>query len=1150
MSRLFLWLLLCASSFSLGLPHQAAGQDPDDGPSAPTAGPDPALAAQLPSKDEMQQRLQRLIEAGPDDAVSKQAADFYRQALQALATADAQVARSKQLAADFTKAAADRDAVKTRLATPLTTPLPIDPALDLAALDQEAVKFEQLIKDSKQEIANLNAMPKQRAARLDQLAGNLHDAKADLAAAQQRLAAIGASPTDTPEGAAEIVFQLYRSEAARHTIAALEAEQALYNNPAEAERVQLARDAEVRLLARREKKLELYRARIAELRAAEASHQVIEAAQTAAMDQPEALKQVAEENSALAKARSDLTERVNDISRLLDGDAIAKTAGLQSRLEALGQQLKRIEERVGAAGLSQASGRLLRQERDNIPNVRELELDHAKHNEQLAQAQFEQYGYRDQRSDLADVEDEIAETLRGLSEEQREAVAEQTRELFLTRKKYLDDLVNEYERYADKLRKSAAVEEQLSELSEQYNDYINEHVLWIRSCDMLQPADLQPAAGALGWSLSLSNWNKAFTALVSNTKRSLPEFLLGGAAVLVLISRQRTARKSVREAGEEAGKRSCIDFQPTLRAAWNTLVIALPWPVLVWFIGWWMESPTESSEFVRSLAVALRWTAVVFLGLEVLRHVCRVRGLAESHFEWPGAVIVQVRRQLQWLDVVLLPLVLWAIGLEVQGRETLWTSSLGRMLFILICVLVAFALGRVLLAPGSPFRAMMARKSEDWIVPVHNLWSPLLVGAPLALAVAAALGYYYTSYRLAVRLGETAVLVFALLFLGALLQRWLLLNRRRLAREQARQRRAQMAAAAAADGGTIPTEMPEEAVDLAALSEQTVKLLNTALVVIGVVTAWFVWQDMTPALKMLNEWPLLPMEGAPKVSELLFLLIAVGGTYICVRDVPALLELAVLQHLPLDAGVRYAISSLCRYVLLAIGMVLSAAAVGMHWDNVQWLVAAISVGLGFGLQEIFANFVSGIILLFERPIRVGDIITLGDKTGMVKRIRIRATTIMDWDRKEYVVPNKDLVTERLLNWTLSDQMNRLVIEVGVAYGTDTTEACRLMVECCQENPRLLKDPPPIAVFEGFGDSTLKLALRCFLPDLEFRLVTIHDLHQAIDKKFREAGIEIAFPQRDLNIRVVPPEWRSPQALPAGSNGSNGLSAKHAAGSAN
>jgi len=179
------------------------------------------------------------------------------------------------------------------------------------------------------------------------------------------------------------------------------------------------------------------------------------------------------------------------------------------------------------------------------------------------------------------------------------------------------------------------------------------------------------------------------------------------------------------------------------------------------------------------------------------------------------------------------------------------------------------------------------------------------------------------------------------------------------------------------------------------------------------------------------------------------------------------------------------------------------------------------VGLGFGLQEIFANFVSGLIILFERPVRIGDVVTIDNVTGSVSRIQIRATTITDWDRKEYIVPNKEFVTGKLLNWTLSDKTNRIVVRVGVAYGTDTEKTLAMLQEIADEHPLILKDPPPVVAFEGFGDSTLDLVLRCFLPNLDNRLKVITQLHVTIDRLFKEAGIEIAFPQRDLHIRSLP-----------------------------
>jgi potassium efflux system protein len=133
---------------------------------------------------------------------------------------------------------------------------------------------------------------------------------------------------------------------------------------------------------------------------------------------------------------------------------------------------------------------------------------------------------------------------------------------------------------------------------------------------------------------------------------------------------------------------------------------------------------------------------------------------------------------------------------------------------------------------------------------------------------------------------------------------------------------------------------------------------------------------------------------------------------------------------------------------------------------------------------------------------------------------MRATTIVDWDRKEYIVPNKDLVTGRLLNWTLSDQMNRIEIVILVAHGAETDRACELLLEAAREEPHVLADPQPSAVFEGFAESGLKLALRCSLPTLEHRGATIHRLHSSIDAKLRAAGVEVAAPTREMRVRLL------------------------------
>ena len=191
------------------------------------------------------------------------------------------------------------------------------------------------------------------------------------------------------------------------------------------------------------------------------------------------------------------------------------------------------------------------------------------------------------------------------------------------------------------------------------------------------------------------------------------------------------------------------------------------------------------------------------------------------------------------------------------------------------------------------------------------------------------------------------------------------------------------------------------------------------------------------------------------------------------------------------------------------------------------MAAALTVGLGFGLQEIFANFVSGIIVLFERPYRVGDIVTIGEVEGTVTRIRTRATTILDWDNKEVVVPNRMFITERFVNWTLSDAVTRVVVPVGVAYGSDVDQVRALLLQIAREEPLVLDSPAPTAWFMAFGPSSLDFELRVFVEQIIDRNRARTRMMTRMTTLFAQHGIEIAFPQLDLHVRHVNPLGTTP-----------------------
>jgi len=228
------------------------------------------------------------------------------------------------------------------------------------------------------------------------------------------------------------------------------------------------------------------------------------------------------------------------------------------------------------------------------------------------------------------------------------------------------------------------------------------------------------------------------------------------------------------------------------------------------------------------------------------------------------------------------------------------------------------------------------------------------------------------------------------------------------------------------------------------------------------------------------------------------------------------LHYRVLPRFTPDAGLRNSIASLVFYTVLVVGALLAISVAGFDLTNLAIIAGALSVGIGFGLQNIINNFVSGLILLFERPIKVGDVVEYQKQWAEVLHIRVRSTVVRTYDWAELIVPNSELVSSTVTNWTHSDYRSRLIIHVGVAYGSDTALVRNLLKQTAEEHPQIYPDPVPLVLFRDFGDSALLFELRCF-THLDYILTAPSDLRFRIDELFREHGIAIPFPQRDVHF---------------------------------
>lgn len=247
------------------------------------------------------------------------------------------------------------------------------------------------------------------------------------------------------------------------------------------------------------------------------------------------------------------------------------------------------------------------------------------------------------------------------------------------------------------------------------------------------------------------------------------------------------------------------------------------------------------------------------------------------------------------------------------------------------------------------------------------------------------------------------------------------------------------------------------------------------------------------------------------------------------------LEHQWLEKSLMERGAKESIATIIGYVGISITILVALSIAGMDFSKLALIAGALSVGIGFGLQNIVNNFVSGLILLFERPIKIGDWIEVGSVVGHVKKISIRSTQIQTFDKADIIVPNSDLISGTVTNWMLWNNRGRIRVPVSVAYGTNTDTVKELLLSIAKENKEVISDSPleddPDVIFMGFGDSSLDFQLRCYIYNIDKRLTTLSALNFAIDRTFRENNIEIPFPQRDVHIRDVPEKNNDKTDLP-------------------
>jgi potassium efflux system protein len=908
------------------------------------------------------------------------------------------------------------------------------------------------------------------------------------------------------------------------------------------------RDVAQKAVESREKVLKSWQAEVQKRRQQEAV-QAREDAQDAIVEVPLMPKIVQDHFEINIQLSTEMGEVAGEEKELA-----GKYEDYQSRLKVLEEDFVTAKKRVESAVLTEVIGLALRTQRLSLPDAGQYFADSEARQirmSEISERQIELNRLLRELSDPKALADRLIGSISFLSDVDRKSIDSKIQESIANRIDIIGKLKSGYDRIFKLNQDIEFTEQKLVNTAEEFGVLLDRHLLWIRSSKPVRVGDIQKLQISMGWFFDPAHWNQLFQDTGRSFRQKPVVWIIGLLIGLFLMLNRRWARKKLKEIAERVGQQVEDSFLLTIKALGLTVMLAAFWPFLLAFPAIQLTNLHQAELFSTAIAGGLIFAALRLIGVVMFYNICRSHGLAQTHFQWPESARRTLKYNLGWLIPIAI-VTTFFIGAMETVPEYEFSDALAKLAIMIQALAVATVAARTLRFRGGITSVLIEKKPQSWLCRLRYVWYPLTILLPLFVLLLAMIGYYYSAIEIYSLLGRTFWLFMVLLVFNDLVLRLLMLASRRIAWKKAMlAQQQQKEAMSDTDSGLKstakqedPASLMETVISMSAVDEQTRSLLKLVVFILALAGIWAIWEPVFPAFGILQDiqfWSYSTVvNGIEKavpitLANIILAVIVVVTTVIAARNLPGLLEVILLNRLPMDPGARYAYSTVCRYALTAVGIFIALNSIGLRWSKLQWLVAALSVGLGFGLQEIVANFISGLIVLFERPFRVGDTVTVGQVHGTVTRIRIRATTIEDWDRKELIVPNKEFITGQLINWSLSDRIIRIKVPVGIAYGSDTDLAEQLLLKAAKTNPLVLKSPEPKAVFLSFGDNALNFEVRAYIKNIDDWIPMLHAMNRAIDKEFRQAGITIAFPQRDVHLDATGPlDIRVVSEAPSGS----------------
>lgn len=811
------------------------------------------------------------------------------------------------------------------------------------------------------------------------------------------------------------------------------------------------------------------------------------------------LKELAEQNKDWIAQRKELSDQMAAQHTELEH--------FTQLTQSINSNLEKIEQRLAIAGYSQSVGALLQRERKRLPNLEDMADLRRKLSRQIRDVQLKLFEYELERNSivsLPELKQAYLAQLPKLDDPKAQVVRDNLLEQLLQQHiEILDGLTADTSNYFEALINTDTSILEASAAVRSFQKFSAENALWIPDREPLSNHDIvvlpQILSDVFGQASHMVN------DVFQNAMERLLVTVLGTILLLGVWRRFNRTLQPLRT----KPLREC-HFNDTLLLLGLEFFLAVIPVLFLLGVSWTVNTPIVDNEFSDAIAITSVRIIPGTISLMLLFRLTLPTNLGPQHFRWSEQTCKVIHDTVLH---VMLPTYFIAFGatfLYFYGLE--FDRNTGsRTLFLIALCLLIYAFHRVF----HPNRGVFGDNGMRFGPLRHNSLRWLiylgLLGWTSLITLLVVFGYMVGMMSMIRTTVLTVWLVAGIALLDGIITRYMRIHRYKALLLHRKEQ--QDASEEEIDADLDENQWRE-------IDPQIRQIMNLLRIVIFVVGFAIIWRDALPAFRNMADLAVLGSSESPLLTlgQTTMLIVCIITTTVLAINLPSVIEIVIFRRIKgITPGNRHAFSTLVAYFIVLFGIIWASFIAEIEWSKVQWLIAAITVGLGFGMQEIFGNLVAGIILLFERPIRVGDIVTIDDTTGSISRIRIRGTTIREFDKREVIVPNKTIITGKLINWTLSDTQTRLKIPVSVAYGTDTDKVTEVLLDILAKHQHVVDDPAPRVFFIEMADSSLNFICFAYLASMDFRLDTQSELNHAIVKRFAEEGIEIPFPQRTLHI---------------------------------